>query len=446
MKKIRILIILVVIIIIILIVSILLLINYNNHKVLTSEEEEKYNILNNSGYLIKDLKPEKIKIENIYFSVDACIQKAISYAKENNEMAIYKLLNLEYIKEKGITKNNAIEVIGLKEIQNYKTKEIYQITGLNYSSYYLKAIIQDNKNLYFNINWDNTNDVYDFKLLTQSEYEKYITTIVEDTKSKEKTIEKNDNNSIPYKYLTKDDIAERYFLDYIESSVNFIEDAYNSLDNEYKKAKFGELENFRQYIQNNTNIKDIYDSEHTNIEDYPNYMEYLMNKKDVGLEKYMLEEKDGYTQCVCIDSFNNYYIFNITGIMQYSLMLDTYTLDIPEFVTKYKSSNPQEKVILNINKFMLAINDKDYKYAYSILADSFKEKNFKTQQDFENYVKTKFFEKNEFSYQKFGNEANTYYTYEVKITDASKKSNQEITKTFIVLLEKETDFKLSFNV
>ena len=127
-------------------------------------------------------------------------------------------------------------------------------------------------------------------------------------------------------------------------------------------------------------------------------------------------------------------------------MLDTYTLDIPEFVTKYKSSNPQEKVILNINKFMLAINDKDYKYAYSILADSFKEKNFKTQQDFENYVKTKFFEKNEFSYQKFGNEANTYYTYVVKITDASKKSNQEITKTFIVLLEKETDFKLSFNV
>ena len=100
-------------------------------------------------------------------------------------------------------------------------------------------------------------------------------------------------------------------------------------------------------------------------------------------------------------------------------------------------------MILNINKFRQAINDKNYKYAYSILADSFKANNFVTQDTFENYVKSNFFENNEFEYVEFGNEANTYYTYKVNIKD---KSGNNITKTFIVLLEDGTNFKLSFNV
>ena len=132
--------------------------------------------------------------------------------------------------------------------------------------------------------------------------------------------------------------------------------------------------------------------------------------------------------------------------MKYSLILDTYTIDIPEFTEKYKVSNDQEKVILNLNKFMLAINDGDYKYAYSVLADSFKRNNFPTYQTFENYVKTRFFKNNNFEYSKFGDEAGTYYTYTVNISDASNQTNDKITKTFIILLEEGTDFKLSFNV
>jgi len=106
--------------------------------------------------------------------------------------------------------------------------------------------------------------------------------------------------------------------------------------------------------------------------------------------------------------------------MKYEVILDTYTIDIPEFVTKYNASTPQEKVILNLNKFMLALNDKDYKTAYNMLAPSFRTNNFSTLAEFEEYAKTYLFENNKFEYTKFGNEAGTYYTYEVRITDASR--------------------------
>lgn len=442
MKKIRLMIIAVIIIIIILIISILVLIKKNEQSILAKEQEDYLYSENNPGYFLKGLKPEKVKLDNEYASVEACIEKALSYAKENNDEAVYNLLNENYIKDKNISRENAKEEF--KQIDKLRTNEIYGLVGTNYASYYIKAVISNNQNIYFNINWDVANSAFDIKLLLQKEYEEYIGKKIEDVKSKEEIIEKNSNNSIPYKYLAEDDIVEKYLLDYVERAIDFPDNAYNYVEEEYKKAKFGNVANFKQYIQNNTDIKDIYSSKNSNIEDYTNYMEYLVSVKDAGLQKYSKEENEGYTKYVCIDTFGNYYIFKVTSPMQYSVILDTYTIDLPEFVSKYNASKPEEKVILNINKFMLSINNKDYKYAYSLLADSFKQRNFTTLESFENYIKSNFFEKNEFEYVKFGDEANTYYTYEIKVKN--KKGPEEKTKTFIMLLEKGTEFKLSFNI
>lgn len=446
MKKIKFLIIITIIVIIMIMVSILLLIRINTNRILAEEKQRDLNTINNPGYLLLGVKPEKVKLQNIYFSVDNCLQKAISYVKQDEKLAVYNLLNIDYIENKSITKDNVIDIIGLNNIEKYKTKEIYELSAMNYSSYYLKVVMRENKNMYFNINWDTESNAFDFKVLTKEEYEETINKVIEEVKSEEGFIKKNDNNSIPYKYLTQDDIAEKYFLDYIENAVNFPEEAYNNLDEEYRKAKFGNLENFKKYVQNNTNISNIYKAKNAKVEDYPNYVEYLELTKNAGLAKYKMEDIEGYTRCVCIDTFNNYYIFKINALMDYTLILDTYTIDIPEFLDKYESAKPQEKVILNLDKFMKSINEKDYKYAYSVLADSFKKTNFKTQEEFENYIKENFFETNEFSYKTFGDQANTYYTYEVKITDKNNLSNKEIAKTFIILLEDENKFKLSFNV
>ncbi|MCI8621835.1 MAG: hypothetical protein HFJ50_09350 [Clostridia bacterium] len=198
--------------------------------------------------------------------------------------------------------------------------------------------------------------------------------------------------------------------------------AYEHLDENYKKAKFANLNEFKIYAINNSK-------------------RYVTAK----VTKYQKTEKNGYIQYACTDTEGRVYIFNETAVKKYTLILDTYTLEIPEFTAKYNTSNPKEKVILNLDKFMQSINDKDYKYAYSLLAESFKNLNFKTQAEFENYMKTNFFEKNKFEYEKFGDEANTYYTYKIKITDKTGIDEREITKTFIILLEEGTKFKLSFD-
>lgn len=445
MKKLRIMIIVTIIIIIILIISILLLININTHKTLSREEADNQNIENNPGLLLLGLKPEKVTLKNVYFSIEACIDKAKEYADTKDNKALYDLINKEYIEKEKITQNNVIEMTGLNKIEKYKIQEMYEISGMNYSSYYIKTLIQDSKNVYFNINWDLENSAYDIKILTKTEYENYIKKTIEEVKSEEESIKKNDNNSIPYKYLTDEDLIEKYFYDYIETAVDFPEEAYNSIDETYKKAKFGNLEKYKNYIKNNTDIADIYTSYNTDVDDYDNYMEYLTTRKDAGIEKYSVSEKDGHKQYNCIDSYGNNYIFKEKALMEYEIILDTYTIEIPEFTAKYDTSTPQEKVILNINKFMLAINDKDYKYAYNLLADSFKDLNFKTQDEFEQYVKTNFFAKNEVAYEKFGNEAGTYYTYELAIKDKTGTENRQISKTFIILLEEGRNFKLSFN-
>ena len=128
--------------------------------------------------------------------------------------------------------------------------------------------------------------------------------------------------------------------------------------------------------------------------------------------------------------------------MEYTLILDTYTIDLPEFLEKYNNSTDQQKVALNIDKFMQAINAKDYKYAYNCLADSFKNNYFKTQEEFENYAKENFYSSNNVEYNEFDTQGDVY-TYSVILTD--KETSEQKNKTFIVKLEEGTEFVLSFN-
>ena len=96
---------------------------------------------------------------------------------------------------------------------------------------------------------------------------------------------------------------------------------------------------------------------------------------------------------------------------------------------------------MNIQKVFDALNDKDYKYAYSKLADSFKSNYFPTLESFETYAKKTFGTGNSVKYNRFIETAN-YCTFEISIG----KNKNAITKTIIMKLEEGTDFVMSFNV
>ena len=234
------------------------------------------------------------------------------------------------------------------------------------------------------------------------------------------TKQKYECNEFEILNVSTGDLLSTYFNKYKDDIFADLEKAYNTLDEEYRQKKFGSIDNYKTYLQER-------------------YQEIALSK----IVSYKIYDKnDEYTQYICIDNNGNYYIFNETGIMQYTVMLDAYTIDLPEFLEKYNNGTAQQKVALNIEKFVQAINDKSYNYAYNCLADSFKNNYFKTQEEFETYVKANFFENNSVKYNNFEVQGELY-TYSVTITN--KVTNEEINKTFIMQLEEGTEFVLSFD-
>lgn len=226
-------------------------------------------------------------------------------------------------------------------------------------------------------------------------------------------------NEIQYISMSIDDLILIYFDDYKTYMLENPEQAYNLLDKEYREKRFGNIDGYKTYIANNK--------------------EMISNN---SLESYKISVDDEKSQYICLDQYGNYYIFTENAIMDYTVILDTYTIDLPEFTEKYNSATDQQKVALNIDKFMQAINSKDYKYAYNCLADSFKNNYFKTQEDFENYAKENFYASNTVGYKEFDTQGE-YYTYSVILTD--KETEAQKNKTFIMKLEEGTNFVLSFD-
>ena len=90
------------------------------------------------------------------------------------------------------------------------------------------------------------------------------------------------------------------------------------------------------------------------------------------LSKLQVNYFDDEKQYVAYSNYSDYYIFQVKDVMDFSVLLDQYLVDIPQFVTKYEASDIRIKTALNINKFIMGINDKNYAYVYTLLADSLK--------------------------------------------------------------------------
>ena len=231
--------------------------------------------------------------------------------------------------------------------------------------------------------------------------------------------EKYESNEFTFTTINTENLMSIYLNKYKDNISNNVEQAYNMLDEDYRNQKFGNIEEFRRYIENNK--------------------ETIL---DTRLISYQTETNGDINRYICLDENGNYYIFDEKAIMDYTLILDTYTIDLPEFIEKYDRATEQQKVALNINKFIQAINDKDYKYAYNCLADSYKNNYFKTQAEFENYAKENFYANSTVAYSQFDTQEDVY-TYSVILTN--RETKEQMNKTFIMQLGEETEFVLSFN-
>ena len=396
--------------------------------------------------LVKTLEP--VKVRNSYYAVQECTNKYFIYysqlfnineeyyktdnqeeireAEKLNVEILYNVLDKEYIEGKNVTKDNLktklseiknciVDITEMYVSQAENNMEIYVVKGL------LKERISETvKEFQIIVKIDITNTT--FSILPQEFVEeKYndLTVGEEIAVQIPESIQKNKNNTFKYNSVSDETYVKDLFSKFKNEIVHFKDIAYNKLDKEYRDKKIKTFNEFEEYIENN---KERY--------------------SQMQIEQYKKDTTQGYTQYIIMDKNWNYYIFKENSMMDYSIILDAYTIDLPDFLEKYDNATEQQKVALNIDKFIQAVNAKDYNYAYNCLADSFKNNYFKTQAEFETYIKANFYETNSVTYNNFEKQGELF-TYTVTITD--KETFEQKTKTFIMQLGEGTEFVLSFD-
>ena len=236
----------------------------------------------------------------------------------------------------------------------------------------------------------------------------------------EESIKNDIDNVNQYKVINDETYITDEFNTYKRDLLYNRTRAYKLLNTEYSTKKFGTQLSFENYVKSN-----------------------IYKLGTMTLSKYQKKQADSHTQYICVDLNQNYYIFNENGIMNFNVILDTYTINLPEFTERYNKASDEEKVLLNIQKCFAAINDKDYNYVYSKLDNTFKSNNFKTLADFQKYISSNFFEKNEISASNARKQGDIYM-YDIKIRN--EEGTKSITKTFVMRLNENTDFVMSFGV
>ena len=331
-----------------------------------------------------------------------------NYLKDENDSSLIKMQN-EY-KQDGSYSKQVIYKLNIDDMYQYNLDS-------NFSLVLVEAKL-NNTELNLLVKLDNANNTYSIFLndyITKNNYEKHMS--VKNITIGKTKIQKNDYNSDINVDGTEKDVVVQYFSDYRMKMLNDTKSAYQKLDSEYAEKKFGQYSNFESYVNNNKNKIEV-----------------------ASIDKYQVLENKNGREYVCVDENGKYYIFMEEEVGKYSVVLDTYTIDLPEFIEKYNSANEKTKVGLNIQKVFDAINNEDYEYVYNKLDNTFKQTNFKTVQEFKNYVIQNFSGKQ----LKYGEcqQQGSLYIFDITITEGTKQTNKRV----IMQLKDGTDFVMSFNV
>lgn len=399
---------------ILLIATVILIFNnvHNKEENITSEE-----IDSKSFDIVSDTNISKVTVDDVFYNVKNCVQNYINYINDENYEAIYNILDVNYMDENNITleylkenisKINANKFIANKINQREKDIDttIYFVYGKLINDDYT---VEDDKA--FTVVVNNSQNVFSIipkSLENEDDYE-YNFDIEYDSK--------NNYNEFVYNVYTEDKILLEYFNYYKQLAVNNSEEAFSLLDDDYKDKRF-------------KNSKEL-------------YSEYLsdVDIKNISPNKYMCDIYDEYKDYICIDNNGIYYIFRETAPMEFKLKLDTYTIETEKFINEYNDASDENRVMLNVDKWIKMINNKDYYNAYDVLDNTFRNNNFENLEEFKNYIENNIPDNCtlEVGEQKYL--GNSTYTQVVEL----KNDNENISKTLIVKLEEDRKFVLAFD-
>lgn len=418
MKKVKKIIISLLVLLIILSIILIILIKQNNNI-------DENLLPNNELANTKVYASNSVKENNIYtiLAIDNVIQNVIDYAKESNKQALYNITETNYIKRNNISTDNVITIY--ENIEKYYIQEMCAFETSTMSEYYTYGfILKENndkpENYYFKVCKDSSNSTFSVSPLKIDEYNKAKGGKI--NKTENESIKSNLYNKYNYNLYSGKDVAEKYINDFIFKMKYIPDVAFGTLDEEYRNKKFSNIDEFKSYIKNNSERFD-----------------------DFIIRSYGREATENITNYEVEDINNYYYKIKASSGMDYTIILDDYTVESNEYVQKYNSSSDSTKIATCINKFFKLIDSKEYKSAYAYLDDTFKQKNFDTVGKFETYAKQNFFNNNTVtisSAEKVGD----IYSCKVQIKSGVSVAAMSKDITVIIKLKENTDFVMSFSI
>ena len=366
--------------------------------------------INSSKYFSRNVQGDNVRTvteAEIYKSVLEML--SMEYKNKNN-------INEENINQKIKFLNEKLIIITLKN------KEIVQE---NTEKFCVNAIAvnEENKlksNFCIFVNLDIKNKTFSIEPI-DSNNESFDSIKINNNNA---IIEPNDNNTYNDVSMGNEQLINKYLNDFKKIAISVPTISYSYVEEEYKRLKFPNEEKYIEYIQN--------------------------NKKRISqasVTKYRVRYSENYNEFICVDQNNFYYIFRQekNKPLNYNVILDTYTIDAAESIEKYNNGSVQQKVGMNIEKIISAINCKDYDYIYNKLDEKYKENNFPTIDRLEEVLKNNAFDINIANYNSFKENGNDIYTYNITIKAMDSEETKSMTIIMKLLEDRNFAFSFSFN-
>lgn len=418
-----------IILVIIVVMVIILLVNNPN----SIQDNWDYTNKDDDNVFLEQQQQTYLIVNKIlYFSIrDNVLEPYIRSLANKNHEQIYDMLSENYKDKNDVTKDNVLSKMPTYNIVQVFPQHMYMKEGDLSDNIYIYNItqnstIKDNyemetKNIeeYYKVILDKQEQTFSIEPITQTVYNQGINNeLAEDNTN----IEKNMHNIFKYNVISEDYIVEKYLDNYINLLKNNTQRAYEIVEEEYKSKKYNnDYRNFEKSIKTDI-LKQIY------LESY---------------EKIYTENND--IKYICKDQFGNVYIFNEIAAMEYTVELDSYTIEHKEIYDKYRNLSDKEKVEHNINKFFEMIGNQEYSIAYELLNKTFKEEKFPTEESFKNYIEDTLYRYNEIDYTGYSNKISSVHVTTIRLTDATKKNVEEINFSIVMQLLEGNKFNISFS-
>ena len=345
--------------------------------------------------------------------------------EEDRKNAIYNLLDKQYVKKNAITTSNIdkyvynIDIDTIVLPKRMKVKYGTECNTYIYEVYLIKD--KDVQNKYFIVRTNNSSQTFSLEFINKEVEDIMDLNINENNDS----IENMGYNDFEIETMTIDEITQKYFENYKELVMAKPEIIYKDyLEDEYKQKRYGSFEEYNKYVKDN--IEQIEISQIT---------KYTTNMTS--------ENKIEY---VCMDQYENTYIFDEDSIMQYKIRFDNYTIPTEKFTATYKLATDEQKIQMDVNKFVQMINRQDYRTSYSLIDDGFKNNYFKTNEDFEKFIKEKFFLYNSISFKSIDTKGNNTYVIKTEISDITEENSENKEITIVMQLKDNMDFVMAFGM